>query len=233
MAWTADFSIFRISKTEHVATSARKYRDLRLGSLAASPASFASTHEIESAFTDEEWIRSLTSPGRETFICAATPPSGPTKWIGQVTLLGPLSPGPLSESHTSESMHPEPNDDERWQILSLFTFPGYRGQGFGVKLCQEVIRFIKGYRPQPKTSQLDLIVKANNISAIRLYERLGSQHLRRCTLVEALIANGDSHLLPSDRSSPKYTELTGLVMRTSILRQLWGHIGMTLMISMK
>ena len=152
------------------------------------------------------------------FICAATRPSGPTKWIGQVTLLGPLSPEPLSESYTSESMRPEPNDDERWQMLSLFTFPVYRGQGFGVKLCQEVIRFIEGYWHQRKTSQLDLIVKANNTSAIRLYERLGFQYLRRCTLVEALIANGDGHLLPSDRSAPKYTELTGLVMRISILR---------------
>ncbi len=115
-------------------------------------------------------------------------------------------------------MPPEPPNDERWQVLSLFTFPGYRGQGFGVKLCQEVIRFIEGYRHQPKTSQLDIIVKANNTFAIRLYERLGFQHLRRCTLVEALVVNGDGHLLPSDRSAPKYTKLPGLAMRISILR---------------
>jgi ribosomal protein S18 acetylase RimI-like enzyme len=211
-----DISIFRISKTEHVATSARNYRNLRLGALAASPASFASTQEIEAAFTDEEWIQSLTSPGRETFICAAIPPTGPTKWVGQVTLLGPLSTQPLSENHTPENAVPE--SDERWHMLSLFTFPEYRGQGLGVKLCQEVMRFIQDYRPQPETAQLDLIVKESNASAVRLYERLGFWHVRRCTLVEALIANGDGHLLPADRSAPKYTELGGLVMRIIISR---------------
>lgn len=223
MACSADFSIFRISKTENVASSAHKYRTLRLDALAASPASFASTQEIESAFTNEEWIRSIISPGRETFICAATSP-GPMNmnWVGQVTLLGPLSQEALPENHTGTSKSAfsgHSDGDERWQMLSLFTFPEYRGQGLGVKLCQEVIQFVKGYRSRPETAQLDLIVKAKNTSAIRLYERLGFRHVRRCTLVEALIANGDGHLLPADRSAPKYTELTGLVMRMVISRQ--------------
>lgn len=221
MDCNTDFNFFRISKTKDVATSARKYRDLRLQALQASPASFSSMYETEVAFTDDEWMGTLTSPGRETFICAAITrqdqnvqqfSGDPAKWVGQVTLRAPSSP------ECSEKNMDPGNDNERWQMLSLFTCPEYRGQGLGKRLCQEVVDFIRGYRDQPKVAELSLIVKAHNTAAVRLYERLGFLHVRRCTLVEALIANGESHLLPADRSAPKYTDLSGLLMKFSVLR---------------
>lgn len=51
----------------------KKYKRLRLHALSVAPASFSSTYEIESALSDTEWINCLTAPGRQTFICAATP----------------------------------------------------------------------------------------------------------------------------------------------------------------
>lgn len=219
MDCNTDYVFFRISKTKDVATSAIKYRDLRLEALKTSPASFASTYETEAAFTDDEWAAILTSPGRETFICAAITqgnahqfPGDSAKWVGQVSIL-------MSSTLESSAKAMDSGEDhENWQMLSLFTFPEYRGQGLGKKLCLEVLDFIRGYRTQPKVADLLLVVKAHNTGAVALYERLGFVHVRRCTLVEALTANGDSHLLPADRSAPKYTALTGLVMKFSVLR---------------
>lgn len=220
MDCNTDFTFFRISKTKDVAISARKYRDLRLRALQASPASFSSTYETEVAFTDDDWMGTLTSSGRETFICTAITRQDNVQqfsgdhanWVGQVTLRAPFSP------ECSEKNMDPGNDNERWQMLSLFTCPEYRGQGLGKRLCQEVLDFIRGYRDQPKVAELSLIVKAHNTAAVRLYERLGFLHVRRCTLVEALIANGEGHLLPADRSAPKYTDLSGLLMKFSVLR---------------
>ncbi|RAO71832.1 uncharacterized protein BHQ10_007844 [Talaromyces amestolkiae] len=220
MDGNADFVFFRISKTNDVASSVFKYRQLRLEALKVSPASFASTYEAEAAFTDEYWVKLLTSPGRETFICAAIPrpdnvhqfSNGTSKWVGQVSILASSSSDP-----SSNNIDPG-NDNERWQMLSLFTFPEYRGKGLGKKLCHEVLDFIRDFKDQPKVAELSLVVKAHNTAAVRLYERLGFAIVRRCTLVEALTANGDSHLLPADRSASKYTDLSGLIMKSTVLR---------------
>ncbi|KAF3397479.1 hypothetical protein DPV78_007257 [Talaromyces pinophilus] len=111
MDCNTDFVFFRVSKSKGVATSARKYRDLRLEALKASPASFSSTYETEAAFTDDEWVGILTSLGRETFICAAITcqdnVGGLAKWVGQVTLRAPCSP-----ECSAQSMDPG-NDNER------------------------------------------------------------------------------------------------------------------------
>ncbi|KAJ5682415.1 hypothetical protein N7462_005580 [Penicillium macrosclerotiorum] len=220
------FCFFRISKTENIALSARKYRDLRLKALLASPASFSSTYEIESAFTDAEWIKLLTADGRETFICATICPQDDTQqgshhaeWVGQVTIRGPLTHELSLQNCTLEEANASGtiNGYERWQMLSLFTFSQFRGQGLGKRLCQETFGFIKAYRSQPDTAQVCLIVKSDNLTAIKLYERLGFHHAGRCTLVDALIANGED-LIPADISGPKYTDLTGSIMKYSIIR---------------
>lgn len=56
------------------------------------------------------------------------------------------------------------------------------------------------------------MVKPENHVTVNLYKRLGFNLVGRATLVEALIANGDEHLLPDDRSSAKWSDRTGLIM---------------------
>lgn len=226
MASNSTYSFFRVSKTDGIETAAEKYRELRLKALQTSPGSFSSTYEIESAFTDAEWVDRLTVPDREVFICAATSighdTSNPstTQWVGQVTLRGPASSADF-ELPSEADQPPQRADDEeeRWQMLSLFTLPEYRGHGLGSKLCQASIEYLRSYRCSPRDVQVRLIVKAGNVATVELYRRLGFVHAGRATLVEALIANGDEHLIPKDRSSNMYTQRQGLIMISRVSRE--------------
>ncbi|KAJ5958394.1 Acyl-CoA N-acyltransferase [Penicillium vulpinum] len=225
MASNYTYSFFRVSKTDEVEASAQKYRDLRLKALKTSPDSFSSTYDIESAFTNSEWIDRLTFPDRELFICAAKPlshnPSSPNdiEWIGQVTLRGPSSRADF-ELPVEAGQPPQKFDEEeeRWQMLSLFTLSEYRGHGLGSKLCQEALNYLRSYRSFPGQVQVRLIVKAGNDVTVELYRRLGFIHAGRATLVEALIANGDEHLVPKDRASAKYSDRKGLIMISRMSR---------------
>ncbi|KAJ5819349.1 hypothetical protein N7474_004940 [Penicillium riverlandense] len=220
------YSYFRISKTEGVALSAQKYRNLRLNALQSSPASFSSTYEIEAAYTEADWVSLLTIPGREVFICAAIsqnadqPRLNDAEWVGQVSIRGPLSPADFTLP--PESGQPAPKwdtEEERWQMLSLFTLSEYRGQGLGKKLCQEALGYLQFFRPQPSVVQVRLMVKPSNHAAVKLYEGIGFLLVGRCALKEAFVANGDAHLLPADTSTPKFSERSGFIMMYRISRE--------------
>lgn len=225
MASKYTYSFFRISKTDGISASAQKYRELRLQALKTSPGSFSSTYEIEAAFVDSDWIDRLTVPDREVFICAATPtdqdPSCPSdiQWVGQVTLRGPASSDDF-ELPPEAGQPPQRSDEEeeRWQMLSLFTLPEHRGRGLGGKLCQASIDYLRSYRSSPKDIQVRLIVKAGNDVTVELYRRLGFIHAGKATLVEALIANGDEHLIPKDGNEAMFTVRQGLIMISRISR---------------
>ncbi|CAG8904078.1 unnamed protein product [Penicillium egyptiacum] len=222
MASNYTYSFFRVSKTDGIDVSAQKYRDLRLKALKTSPDSFSSTFDIEAAFTDADWIDRLTLPDRELFICVANlNPLSPnsTQWIGQVTLRGPSSRADFElPMEACQPAQKSDEEEERWQMLSLFTLPEHRGHGLGGKLCQEAINYLRSYRSFPCEIQVRLIVKAGNHVTVELYRRLGFTHAGRATLVEALIANGDEDLLPKDLASPKYSERGGLIMISRISR---------------
>ncbi|KAJ5893989.1 hypothetical protein N7495_005680 [Penicillium taxi] len=214
------YSYFRVSKTDDVQTSARKYRDLRLQALKVSPESFSSTYEIESAFTEEEWISRLTVENREVFICSAQPLDGSaTEWIAQVTVCGPMSEADFTLPIESEQpAQKSDEEEERWQMLSLFALLSHRGNGLGGKLCQEALNYLRTLRSSPPGVQVRLIVKAGNDITINLYKRLGFVDAGRATLAEALIANGDSHLLPEDISIPKFSNRFGIIMLIRLTR---------------
>ena len=224
-----EYSFFRIAKNSEIASSAKKYKQLRLQALSVAPTSFSSTYEIESALTDEEWIARLAVNGNETFICTATPiknntsepPHTPeqTIWVGQLTLRGPQSREDFILPRESGQKNPTENGDkELWQMLSLFTLPDHRGQGLGKKLCQEALGYLASYRESPREVWVRLMVKPGNHATVSLYKGLGFADVGKCTLAEALIANGDKDLLPKDISGLKYSARSGLIMMLEICR---------------
>lgn len=232
MSQTFQYSFFRIPKDSDLATSVEKYKNLRLQALKIAPGSFSSTSEIESALPDTEWAARLTSDKTETFACSATSllnddqekstttSTTPATWVAQLTLRGPLSSEEVAlpaESGQKPSGRSE-FEEERWQMLSLFTHPEHRGQGLGVKLCQEALDYLKTYRDRPSVVRVRLMVKPDNHATVGLYQKLGFEEVGRCTLAEALVANGDAALLPEDISGEKYTTRSGLIMMTEIFR---------------
>lgn len=224
MSVSHEYSFIRISKTEEIHTSAHKYRDLRLQALKTAPGSFSSTYEIESALTEAGWINILTAADREIFICAATPLNQDSSdsdplWIGQVTLRGPLSLEDFILPPESGEPPQKPDaEEERWQMLSLFTLPEHRGNGLGARLCQSALDYLKSFRSSPPGVQVRLIIKAENEVTVRLYQRLGFSEAGLATLAEALVVNGDGHLMPEDTSGPKYNTRAGLIMNYRMLR---------------
>ncbi|WAO91844.1 N-acetyltransferase domain-containing protein [Fusarium falciforme] len=217
-----DYTFFHVSKTTSIEESARLYRDLRLKALQTSPESFSSTYEIESAFTEDDWIKRLLEGDRENFVCAATSreadSTSSVEWVGQLTIRGPVSRNdyvlPEASGQTAPGLD---EDEERWQMLSLFNLPEHRGKGLGQKLCQEALRHLQKTRKSPNIL-VRLMVKPQNTVTVHLYEKLGFETVGKCTLAEALVANGDGHLLPEDTTDPKYSTRAGLIMTLRISR---------------
>ncbi|KAJ5648581.1 Acyl-CoA N-acyltransferase [Penicillium lividum] len=210
MASNFTYSFFRISKETGISESAQKFRELRLKALQTSPGSFSSTYAIEAAFTDADWINLINLPDREFFICAATPvnqdPSNPDtpQWVGQVTVRGPGSAAAFDLPDEACQPPQQPDDvEERWQLLSLFNLPEHRGHGIGSKLCKKAIDYLQSYRTSPQQG---------NDAAMEFYKRLGFEQAGSATLVEALIANGDQHLIPKDGPPEIYTDRQGMIM---------------------
>lgn len=63
-----------------------------------------------------------------------------------------------------------------WQLLSLYTLPKYKEEGIRKDLYNEVFRWLRerqGYkRSSAKEVRVRLIIKPDNIGAIRLYKGL-------------------------------------------------------------
>jgi ribosomal protein S18 acetylase RimI-like enzyme len=215
----ATYSYFKVDINKDLQASAEKFRDLRLNALKLSPTSFSSTYDIESAFSSDVWISRLTRPNLETFVCQATSDSH-TEWIATVNVLGPQSIEDFTLPAESGQPSPKPDsEEERWQLLSLFTLPTYRGKGIARVLCQIVLDHLAWSRSHPRNVLVRLIAKPDNVSAIKLYQGVGFADIGRCTLAEAIIANGDRALLPKDYAAREgYNERTGIVMACRIDR---------------
>ncbi|KAF5695610.1 GNAT family acetyltransferase acetyltransferase [Fusarium denticulatum] len=210
------YSFSHVSKTDTVHESAIKYRDLRLRALKASPESFSSTYEIESQFTDAEWVDRLLQDDRENFVCVATPvdpnASSMAQWVGQVTLRGPVSKKDFTLPETSgQPKSGEDDEEDRWQMLSLFILSEHQGRKLGQSLCREVIRHLQETQQKARTV-VRLMVKPQNTATVHLYEKLGFETVGKCTLAEALVANGDGHLIPENIADARYSTRSGLIM---------------------
>jgi GNAT superfamily N-acetyltransferase len=155
--------------------------------------------------------------GKQTFVCAASHvSSGVTEWVAQVTLRGPLDRSQYDLPKESRQPSPDPGVTELWQMLSLFKLPEHRGRGLGKRLCQEALLYLENEKPA--TSILvRLMVKPQNTATVHLYQSLGFDDAGRCTLAEALVANGDDKLLPDDYANRvEYITRTGLIMTRQI-----------------
>ncbi|ETS85323.1 hypothetical protein PFICI_03348 [Pestalotiopsis fici W106-1] len=212
-----DYTFFRIIQNDpDIMSLAHRYKTLRLQGLQQSPSAFSSTHEIESQFSDGFWASRLQAKGRETFICATQ--SG--DWVVQVTLRGPLSVEDYRLPPAAGQPDVLPSDiEEKWQMLSLYTLPDYRGKSLGKRLCRAAFAYLVSLERAQSKVRVRIMVKPENTATLHLYKSLGFEDAGRCTLEEALRANGDSELLPHGDLPEKYTTRTGLIMDLSLNRE--------------
>lgn len=112
----------------------------------------------------------------------------------------------------------EEEAEELWQMLSLFTLPDHRGQGLGKKLCQVALNYLASCRQSPREVWVRLMVKPENHATVSLYRGLGFIKVGKCTLPEAVVANGDKDLLPKDIGGEKYSSRSGLIMMLEFCR---------------
>ncbi|PLB49678.1 putative GNAT family acetyltransferase [Aspergillus steynii IBT 23096] len=218
MALDNQYKLFHVSKTEDILASAQRYKNLRLRALQLSPSSFASTYETEATFNDEYWVSDLLQDGKETFICAATTPSETNpdslEWVAQVTFSGPKS----RENFTlpPESGQPDPASDEeeeRWQMLGLFTLPAHQGKGIAKALYRAGLDYVMSYRSHPPNVRVRLMVKPGLHDVWRMYKNLGFQDAGRGTLAEAFKANGmEDHLPEGFESNEAFCARTSYIM---------------------
>lgn len=225
MSEDESFTYFVIPKGDDIKAMAPKYRTLRLRALKASPASFGSTYELEAVLADAQWVARLAERRKETIICARFANKGPVadpsegEWIGSLTIRGPLSKGDFILPEASGQALPrDDNVEERWQMLALFVLPEYRRRGLAKGLCKAAMAYLRHYNTKPPTVLLRLMVRPDNSTAMGLYTGLGFRESGTCTLLEALVANGDTNLLPRDVTGETYTKRGGVIMTYRIVR---------------
>lgn len=196
-------------------STALSYKALRLQALQESPGAYSSTFEIESQFSDNIWISRLQSQDRRDLACILQKDDGTSEWVAQVTLRGPMPKSQFELPAASGEPETLKDDEEdKWQMLSLYTSPSHRGKSLGSKLCKAAFAFLKEHDSKSKATKVTvrIMVKPQNTATLGLYGALGFIRTGTCTLEEALRANGDADLLPQGELSEKYTSRSGIIM---------------------
>ncbi|NEI73968.1 GNAT family N-acetyltransferase [Rhizobium lusitanum] len=127
------------------AESVDAFRRIRLEALSAEPASYASSYEDWAAFSAEEWKQRLSEP-----VFVAFENNEP------VGLIGLLRQRPRKMVH-------------RATIVMVYVRKGLRGGG----LARNLFQVVTDYARYCGIRQLELVVSAENLAAIRFYQREG------------------------------------------------------------
>ena len=98
----------------------------------------------------------------------------------------------------------------------VYNEPSHRRKGVTKLLIQAALHFTEAKaREQGKKSWMRIIIHPENLVVKGLYTRFGFVEAGSCSLAEALLANGDSDLIPQDdghSDMEKYRRKSGLVM---------------------
>jgi ribosomal protein S18 acetylase RimI-like enzyme len=151
--------------------------------------------------------------------CVATLADGREEWVAQVTLRGPLSVDKFLLPVDSEQPATLPDQEqEKWQMLSLYTLPEYRGLGLGKGLCRAAFTFLEARPGSASAILVRIMVKPENQVTLGLYASIGFERTGTCTLEEALRANGDADLLPPEPLPERFTNRGGIIMALHLKR---------------
>ena len=162
------------------ATLVAKQKALRLQSLLTSPASFSSTYERESAFSESDWVSRLQNPLAYSYIARRGLQPAPStnhvrtpeevlqtflnsEWVGSATLYGPAITGDRSD------------DSVVMDIYGLFVLPEARGSGLGNALLEGCVGHARDLGRDMKVHKVTVRVSVahGNKKVLKLYEKVG------------------------------------------------------------
>jgi ribosomal protein S18 acetylase RimI-like enzyme len=217
-----------VYKVHHLSSSdpdfeflAGKYAALRLQALTVSPGAFGSTFEHESAHPPSLWVSRLKRPNVHTFIAVAYPSTFTAEqqtiaagdFVGSMVMLGPV---PRIQYRLPLSNGAEIGSDDvetKWHLTALFNSFEHRRKGIAKMLINSAVDF--STKEGGTRSRVRLVLHPLNTVVKSLYLPLGFVDAGNCTFTEAVIANGDDHLLPPDggQSDPeRYHTRGGILM---------------------
>ncbi|KAJ6455440.1 hypothetical protein C8R45DRAFT_944088 [Mycena sanguinolenta] len=191
-----------------LASIARRYAKLRLEALLTSPNAFASSHELESKFTSEEWTERVWRNDAVVLVCVAHPGTDSNQshapldgeWVGSAILRGPM-PGHEYALPLDHGAPPFGSDEEetKWQMTAVFASATHRGNGIGKKLIQSGKDFAiaqtsnstSGLILRPAKVRLRVLIHPDNLVVLALYSATGFIDVARTTGQEAYRTNGD------------------------------------------
>lgn len=210
-----------------------KYSLLRLEALQQSSDAFSSTYESELALTREERLARLEQEKRIVVIVATQTGKQSwleEEWVGQVTLIGPMTkveyfePFTLQESlppnfYTFEEELPTPGEAANcyFHMTALYVDSNHRRRGIANLLCEksfEIAAAAAAAADGYKRVDMRIIIKPNNGAVVEMYKRLGFKiALEKSTLAEAIVASGEKNNLPSSwQSDRNYNTRGGVIM---------------------
>ena len=191
---------------------ADKFRAVRLYALTHSPSAFSSTYAIESAWPLEFWVQRLARPGAEYFVVIAHSPEGEDEWVGQATLIGPLSEAVYAlPPEAKQPIVGDETEETRWQMTAVYLSDQHRGKGLAKLLCQAAFDFAAKF-DEAKTVRLRIMIHPDNLVVKKLYSGMGFFDAGGVTLAEAYKSNGDAFLIPEDGGGKHFNTRVGLIM---------------------
>ncbi|KAJ9625808.1 hypothetical protein H2203_004571 [Taxawa tesnikishii (nom. ined.)] len=195
------------SSSPNIAFLAGKYAALSQLALTTDPEAFGVAYLTEGAFSPADYIARVRRPQVSIFICVGHPEGlDPAlydiehgHWVGMVTQIGPT---PKSIYFSPESGCPEPGDDTvetKWHHTTMWVNPAHRGKGVAGQLINTAIEAaVQASRDDPsgtvKQVRMREFTGPDNETSKALYGSRGFSITGKCTIREAMVANGNPDL---------------------------------------
>lgn len=227
-------------------TDISRYRTLRLAALLTSPSSFSADYATEAAFSDEVWRQRLSRVGMRVFACVVTAveavggagmgeerregevgergESG--EWVAIVTVRGLLvREGGLWGGNEQDGGEEEESEGDAtgWQVLSLWVDVEHRGKGLAGGVCGAAGEWAARQgkeegRGKERGCWVRAMIKPDNGASLGLVRKMGFEVWGRCTLREAVVANGDVVPVGWEGEREKWEERSGWVLGRKVER---------------
>lgn len=180
---------------------AGKYASLSQRALTVDPGSFGVAYSTESAFSPSDYLARVSRPNVHLFVCVAHSSTLPEDqhtieyghWVGMITQIGPT---PKEAFWMKLYGGAEPLDDAletKWHQTSTWIDPAHRGRGVAKQTIEAAVAYAAESMTGTVTqARIRAITGPDNMLSKALYGGRGFPVAGKCTILEAMVANGNS-----------------------------------------